>query len=232
MRFFRRPVPAVEFLCHKEDVGIIAEPFPARKFMPDWFRALAPKIDNLDKIQNSTIKRCAPFLDSLITGWIIPLAADVEIVTNDDASGVSYKWNYSRPLIENHTPEQVAGHPSLPKPPMKFLNYWLIKAPKGYDILFVPPLNRPDPRFTCFSGLVNMDRYFEFINFPFFFNQPNFTGILKKGTPLVQVIPIRREAFLSVKREITAEEIQQVESLRRKRSTHESLYRDELWVRK
>ena len=193
--------PEIEFLCYEEDYGIIPEPYPARKLMPEWFKALPPKINRENKIENSTIKRCAPFLDAMTVGWIIPLVADVEFITNGDGSGVEYKWSFSRAMVENHSVSQISDgkvpHPQTPKPPMKFINWWAIKVPPGYSVLFVPPLNRQDPRYTCMSGFVDCDGYFEFINFPFFFNETNYTGLVEAGTPLVQAIPIRRDALLS-----------------------------------
>jgi len=230
--------PTIEFLCYKEDYGVLPEPFPARKLMPDWFKALPPKLNKENRFKNSTIKRCAPFLDAMNVGWILPLAADVEFTTNGDASGVNYKWQFYRSMIENHSKAQIstdeAPNPNDPKPPMKFMNYWAIKVPKGYSILFTPPLNRPDPRFTCISGLVDCDGYFEFINFPFFFHEPNFVGIIPAGTPLVQVIPFKRDALFRdfETRAMTDAEHEELEFTRRQRSIHESHYRDYVWSRK
>lgn len=230
--------PEIEFLCHTEDVNVIPEPYPARKLVPDWYKTLPPKINKENKLENSTIKRCAPFLDAMCVGWIIPLAADVEIVTNDDASGFTWKSKFYRPMIESHTKEQIGTiekpNPESPKPPMKFLNHWLMRVPKDYSILFVPPLNRNDFRFECISGMVDCDGYFEFINFPFFFKEKNFTGIVSQGTPLVQAIPIKRSTLFNeyVTRPISEKDQRDLELTRRKRLAHESYYRDSIWKRK
>lgn len=230
--------PEIEFLCLEEDYGIIPEPYPARKFMPEWYKALPPKINKENKLEHSTIKRCAPVLDAMTVGWIIPLAADVEFISNRDASGVNYKWKFPRAMVENHTAAQIssdrAPHPQTPKPPMKFLNWWAIKVPPGYSVLFVPPLNRQDPRFTCISGFVDCDNYFEFINFPFFFNEPNYTGIVEAGTPMVQAIPIRRDALLTKEkiRQFNKKDHEDLSRTRKIRNVHESVYRDKLWSRK
>lgn len=228
--------PEIEFLCHPDDYGVIPEPIPAKKFMPDWFKALPPKLDK--GLTSSTIKRCNPFLDAMSVGWIIPLAADVEFRVNDDASGLDYKWTFYKNMIENHSPAQIttdkAPNPLSPKPPMKFLNYWAIKVPKGYSVLFVPPLNRPDPRFTCMSGMVDCDGYFEYVNFPFTFNQPGFTGIVEAGTPLVQAIPIKRDALIGsgLAGPMTKEHEADLALTRRQRAAHESHYRDNIWSKK
>lgn len=240
MSLFRSVIKTstIEFLCDNDDFGVIPEPFPARKLMPEWFKHLPPKIEKKDKLNNSTIKRCAPFLDAMTIGWIIPLAADVEIITNADASGVDYKWNYHKTMVENHSTQQIttesSPHPATPKPPLKFLNYWMIKVPKDYSCLFIPPMNRADSRFECIAGLVDVDGYFEYINFPFFFKTPNYTGILKAGTPLVQVIPIKRDTLISDSnaRILTDDEIEERSQTRRKKASHESHYRDNVWARK
>lgn len=232
--------PEVEFLVQEEDINI-PPIIPARKVLPEWFKNLPGKVNNENIPNNSTIKRCAPFLDAMTVGWLIPLAGDVEFTSNDALNGVKYKWDFHKNLVENHSASQVVGNPSEPKPPMKFLNYHFIKMAPGYSALFVPPLNRPDPRFQCIAGMVD-DTYMgngalEYINFPFFFHQPNYTGIIKAGTPLVQLIPIKRDPILAQSEHptkiqvISADDKALVESTRERRKAQESLYRNELWKR-
>lgn len=229
----------IEFLCAEEDWGIIPAPFAAKKDIPDWFKALPPKLGN-QGFNTSTIKRCMPFLDALCVGYIIPLAADVHFQTNEDASGVNFEWKFHKSMVETHTFEQIttekSPNPLLPKPPMKFLNYWMIKTPPEYSLLFIPPLNRVEPRFTCFSGFVDHPYYEqEYINFPFVWHQENTSEILPAGTPLVQVIPIKKDELLpkSRSRKMTDIEVANTEQLRARRSlVHESIYRDNLHRRK
>lgn len=227
---------SVEFFCANEDYGVIPEPYPARKLMPDWFKNLAPKIGGRDALENSTIKRCPPFLDAMTTGWIIPLAADVEFYLRDDG-GIQSKSLFYKKMVETHSQEQIDGHPSLPSQPWKWINHILIKIPPKHSALFVPPLNRADERFECISGMVDAgymgNDALEYINFPFFFKQPNWTGTIKAGTPLVQIIVIPwNELTFSKKtnfKAITKKEVDLVERTRRRRASHESYYRDQLW---
>lgn len=227
--------PEIEFLCYKEDVDVIPKPFPARKLMPKWFKKLPQRVNKENKLNNSTLKRCAPFIDAMSVGWIIPLAADVEIETNDDASGVTYNSNFHRNIIENHGMKQIstndAPNPNWPKPPMKFLNWWAIRVPKDYSVLFIPPINRPETRFTCFSGFVECDQYFQFINFPFVFNEKNYTGIIKAGTPLMQVIPIPRSGLLKNYnvRSFEDEDYADLQKSIHRKNSQESYYRDNIW---
>ena len=36
-----------------------------------------------------TLKRCPPFLDAMSTGWILPLAADIQFNIQDDGTGLT-----------------------------------------------------------------------------------------------------------------------------------------------
>ena len=227
------PDVEIEFLCTKQDWDVIPKPFPAGKFMPEWFKKLPPKVDKRNILENNTIKRCPPFIDAMTTGWIIPLCADVQIQTNEDASNIQTNWKFYKNVVETHSTKQIEGHPHQRFPPMKFLNYWKIKVPKGYSVLFVPPINRPNELFECIAGYVDCDLYHEYINFPFFFKKPNYEGVLLAGTPLVQAIPIKRDSCIkdSTCRVFTDKEWEEVELTRRKRSSHESYYRDNLWIR-
>ncbi len=98
--FMKKQQPQLEFLCFDDDLGNIPEPYPARKLIPEWYKALPMKLGL--GFEQSTLKRCPPFLDAMVTGWIIPLVADVRIQSNHDCSHIEYESQYPRPMIENH----------------------------------------------------------------------------------------------------------------------------------
>jgi len=60
--------------------------------------------------------------------------------------------------------------------------------------LFVQPLHR-ESLFTILPGIVDTDTYNATVNFPFVLNDANFEGLIPAGTPLAQVIPIKREQW-------------------------------------
>ena len=213
MRFKTRPV--VEFLCRPEDLGVIADPVPAMKILPAWFKQLP----GIDKEQVSatndglTVKRCMPFLDAMAAGWILPLAATVRLEISDGGTIVTGGWKFDREMVSHHGPGQVAGYPYAPRPPMKFHNYWSIRTAKGWSCLFLPPVNRPDAVVQVFAGVVDTDTYTAPINFPFVATASDGVYTLEKGTPLVQVIPFRRvDAAISgsVRGETPAEQEERV----------------------
>ena len=136
--------------------------------LPDWFRRIAPiDLEHVAARDNGiTVKRCMPFLDALSTGWILPLAAEVRLEIMDSGKTVDSGWEFDRTMVSNHSPHQITGHPSMPRPPCKFHNYWAIRTPPGWSCLFVPPLNRSNGVFEVVAGIVDTDTYAAHIHFP------------------------------------------------------------------
>lgn len=173
---------------------MIAEPVAARAMLPTWFRQL-PGMDReqLSATNNGlTVKRCVPFLDALSIGWIVPLAATVRLDISDGGRTVQAGWEFDREMVSTHSPHQAAGNPFEPRPMMKFHNPWTIRTPPGWSCLFVAPLNRPDGVIEVLSGVVDTDVYLAPVNFPFVAIAGDGVHTLRKGTPLVQVIPFTR----------------------------------------
>lgn len=195
LSFSTRRKPRIEFFCRPEDKGVIAEPVPAKTYLPEWFRKLPPvDREHLTPTNNGlTVKRCMPFIDAMSIGWVIPLAATVRLEIKDNGRTVTAGWEFDREMIGFHGMHQVEGHPQAPRPPCKFYNRWTIRTPAGWSCLFVPPLNRPHKVFEVVSGVVDTDRYQSIIHFPFFATADDGVHVLEKGTPIVQVIPFRRE---------------------------------------
>ncbi len=196
----------IRFLCRPEDEGVIAPPVPAKAYLPQWFRKLAPVTqDQLSPQDNGlTVKRCMPFLDAMTTGWIIPLAATVRMEITGGGKTVNTGWDFDRPLVSNHAPHQIDGHPQSNLPPCKFHNFWTIITPPGWSCLFINPMNRPNGLFELVSGIVDTDTFASEIHFPFFATGPDGMHIIEKSSPLVQVIPFKRDSA-SIEAEIRPE---------------------------
>src|SRR5262249_784850 len=79
---------------------------------------------------------------------------------------------------------------------MKFNNFWTIEVPPGFSLLITHPINRHDLPFTTLTGLVDCDRYIDnFINFPARWSDPAFEGVLPRGTPFAQCIPVKGQSW-------------------------------------
>ncbi|UBF21796.1 hypothetical protein HSTV-3_gp36 [Halorubrum virus HSTV-3] len=232
----------IEFVTDEELYGAIPEPIPANKVLPDWYKKLGQYTkknepgsgNDRHAIQASTVKRCVPFMEAMTMGFIIPLGGEVQFTAEDGY--VEYSWEFSRDLISNHNLEQVGGamFPNSEWPVMKFHNYWNMKVPDGYSALITNPMNRPGQPFTPFSGVVDIDNYFNEVNAPFMWTGGNFEGIFDAGTPIIQVIPFKRDTMLTdaISRPMTEEEEIERQRTQNELDSHVSTYRDRRWQHK
>ena len=213
-------------------------PRPASKMMPEWFLKLSAKMETQETEPDKILlgvpsaKRCVPLLDSLSAGYIITTASDL-IVSIVDGS-YYYQWS-NKPEIHFQIKKQVGDHAkvtenyhAIPKVALP----WSIKTPRGYSCLFVPPMNQDNPLIEIFSGVIDTDTYNIPGAFPFLFTEPGWTGIIPAGTPLVQVIPFKRDSY---KMKIGDPSIGTIESEKqenRLRSVFRNGYRSLFWRKK
>jgi hypothetical protein len=73
---------------------------------------------------------------------------------------------------------------------------WCIQTPKGYSSIFMHPINRIDLPFYTLGGVIDTDKWGEAGNHPFLLKK-NWEGIIPKNTPIIQVIPFKRENWNS-----------------------------------
>jgi hypothetical protein len=186
-------------------------PRPASQNLPEWFAKMQSyggfgnsresvvfeKKVYQNGDPNATIKKCVPVLDAMTAGYILVTPADVwvEIPENDHdqiyiTRGPGFK-------VTTHSNGQASSHPSVVgnKDVPKFSNPWLIKTPPGYSVLITSPMHNSNGYFTCLPGVVDTDTYTQEINLPFTLTDPNFTGLIPAGTPMVQVIPFKRDVW-------------------------------------
>jgi hypothetical protein len=175
---------------------------PASSFIPKWYRESKSTIHKMDteltpfnpESTTSTYKKCTPFFDAITSGYIVFLSADLEVTQRDNLPPLLL-WRTQRKIVTEHDLVQWEG---LPCPEgysqwvYKWHNQFGLKTPKNYSLLFTSPFNRFDLPFISLSGIVDTDSYDMAIHFPFFIKN-NFNGIIEKGTPIAQIIPIKNE---------------------------------------
>jgi hypothetical protein len=189
-------------------------PIPAKQNMPDWFKKLSNKVDGM------TVKHCKPFLDSLVSGYILKMPYDMRIrhnVVNEETGEkdgfqetgiqksqlITAKYLINFPFSNQwHPIGQLGESPLVEKNKNlafhKILNPWVIKTPPGFSCLFVPPLNNQDDRFSIIPAIVDTDKHDIEINFPIVvngFKHDELITTIKAGTPYVQVIPFKRDSW-------------------------------------
>ena len=188
-------MPVIKFMHPVGFDGVFPSPVPAYKKIPDYFKAIKPQVE--DSPQTSTVKRCVPFLDALSEGFIIPLWSDVRVLAKGGELSVEFPAQFPLTSLSSHSYEQIPNHPMASKLygqlALKFMNPWVIETEAGYSCLFTSPLNHMETRFKILDGIVDTDNYYNLVNFPFLWTGGEGEFFIKKGTPLVQVIPIKRE---------------------------------------
>lgn len=225
----------IEFYCHPDFEGVLPPPVPAGKHVPDWWKRLPHTYPQRDQFgaESMTAKKCMPLQDIMTLGYIIPLQADVQVITNKDGSVIKAVSSPTIPAAEFHNIDQIGGKknaPGAPTNPIKFINHWVIKTAPGWSTIFIPPVNHMNELFTCLGGMVDTDRYAKEVNFPAIWHARDYDGKLKAGTPLVQVIPVKRDSFPKQPaiREMTPVEFADIEKIRKCQTSRASYYTKEL----
>lgn len=179
------------------------KPKPIRQLIPKWFQKF-PQLKNGNKKfeldlqggSNQTVKACNPFLDALTTGYAIVLDADLVVNVENNIPKISWREG-GKNFIETHdnfqVPKELFGEGYYSQA-LKFITSWIAKTPKGYSLVYTHPLNRTDLPFYTFAGVVESDSFERAVNLPFLLKK-NFEGIIPAGTPIAQVIPIKRETW-------------------------------------
>lgn len=211
----------------------LEQPKPASLLVPDWYKNTNSYVNGSKKPSgdggtSATVKRCMPVFDAMTSGYIIETPADVYVSIKD--GGQWFEWS-DMGLISFHPIEQAPLHPNRnPYAYPKWNNHWSIRTPKGYSTLFVQPFHR-ESVFTILPGIVDTDEYYAPVNFPFVINDPQFEGLIPKGTPIAQVIPFKRDSW---KMEIgNQEDLKKQASITKKlQSKFFDKYKTMFWSRK
>jgi hypothetical protein len=225
--------PVLKFRCPAELQGKLPPPIAATLGLPGWLKAMPTQAFNVvNQRDDDTVKRCPPFVDAMTCGFLIPLICDLKIENgeiswdNDIEPGGALE--FPRSPVGFHDASQVTGSPLFlaDRFLIKFHNLWTIEAPEGYALLFMHPLNRFDLPFTTLSGLVDCDRYHDsWIHFPAHWHDANFSGVLSRGTPIAQCVPVKRENWKAHIASLTPEESQNVHDLTKAITREPGLYR-------
>ena len=102
-------------------------------------------------------------------------------------------------MLERHGWEQVGEACTLNKFKFgkvlfKFANPWIIETAPGYSVQFKNPSNNWSNDICIIEGVVDTDEYYNTVNFPYVWTGKEVGEfIIPQGTPLVHVIPFKRE---------------------------------------
>jgi hypothetical protein len=181
------------------------KPDLASKFLPEWYKKTPGVIDNggiaFGQI-GTTVKKCMPIFDLITAGYIISAPCDIFI---DATTPEKLQWSIPSGLLQFqgdmfavHAKEQYSNlpinkdihHSDL----LRIFPFWAVGTPKGYSSIFLQPPYSDSSPLTALQAIVDTDSFVTDGHLSFLVEK-NFKGIIKQGTPLVQVIPFKREAW-------------------------------------
>ena len=180
---------------------VVPKPIPVTA--PDWFKQIplynhSNELEIVNGTPNYSAKVCVPFTDSFQTGYVFTTWSDIQVKKVDDQTTIS--WGSHIPelnLVDSRA--TVEGFPTLKgfqQYNLTWISHWGIKTPKGYSCIFTHPFNRYDLPFQTVTGIMDTDKWGIWGNQPFSL-QEDWEGIIPKGTPIIQVIPFKRESWTS-----------------------------------
>lgn len=229
----------IEFVARSEFIANASTPpQPAKTMIPDWYKNIPshhskdPSFVESFGNNNSTLKQCMPFFDSWTFGYIMTTPCDIMVEKNFDGSSVKIHSNNMFDIVGNRG---TAGKHSMPIPeyyyPEEFTwqTVWEAKTPKGYSSLYTHPINRPELPFYTISGVMDTDGWYITGNHPFFIRK-GFEGIIPIGTPMMSIIPFKRNNWKSSSRHMDPMEHDVLQSKIRRHAS--SGYKKEIWKRK
>jgi hypothetical protein len=170
-------------------------------------------------------------MEALTFGWVVPVPTDIGITHTPDGMNVEWGTEHYQ-AMGNHPKTQVGGE-KFPHDGtiIKFNLPYTLRTPDGVSTLYMPPLNRVETRFRPFSGVVETDKYVNQTNIPALLLDEEFEGLIEAGTPLVQVIPFKRDSLVneSETRAATEEEEEWIERMSNAVPAVDAYYKEEVW---
>lgn len=194
----------IRFFSQKRFEGA-GQPIPAKKVLPEWYRLSESEFvdpNDPNKEPSAGLKKCVPFMDAMISGYVLTTPVDIFVSKNEDGS-LKIGWNSSEVFADFISERIKLLGEKMPRPAghypnhLAFKGFWGFKTPRGWSVLVVHPLNRHDLPFTITSGIMDSDKYSTSGNIPFFIKE-DFVGVIPAGTPFAQLIPIKRAFWKSI----------------------------------
>jgi hypothetical protein len=191
----------------KTESEVQIKPYPAVKQLPQWFTDAQPygdkppypqdgKLHFRNRAANYTYKKCIPLLDGLGAGYMIPLWADVMVEQENNFPHIYWKTVNDIFFVHGEPSTEIPAPTGYDQAVYKYNNCWIPQTPKGYSCLITSPFGYGDLPFRAVPAIVDTDRSTLELVFPMWV-KTGFEGIVEKGTPMVQIIPFKRDDWNS-----------------------------------
>jgi len=204
-------MPTIEFTTYSERTLRDFKPVLAKSYQPDWWKNMKVfQAHHGYKVQS--IRSCPSMDDWLKMGWYILANRDLDVICgmSEGDQEDQIEW---RGFDGSGAGQHSSSHPSSQglesfeytnsegeqvNDAFKFRQPWGISTPKGYSCFFLDPFLFQNKHFAVYQGIIDTDGF----NVGYdnsqviFYPKCDHSFTIPEGTPLVQVIPFRREEWI------------------------------------
>ena len=191
----------IQFYPWDKKAEELMPPEPARKNIAPYWKEM-PRFHgegDLEKFRNGeanrrnvflSMKHCMPYYDAMTAGYHYLLHTDIVVKIVDGLPNLS--WNHDMEPVGNRILHEMPVPSGHYQAHFGWQMYWGFQMPEGWSAMITHPINRYDLPFSTVSGLADYDVYPLPGNVSFHIKN-DFEGVIPAGTPIMSIIPIKRE---------------------------------------
>jgi len=189
--------------------------YPAKKYKRAWVKDCANAYQKYKKVVDNrasviTTAKCPGIREISESGYIVTTWCDFTIETYSNKPydyDVYYPTGIDKFLKEINYNKSIVSDFNMKDSPVKIptgnnfkrilkvWSPWTIDIPKNWELMFVPVQYEDDPKFTALSG--KMSGLATDLNIHLLWHETNGRVHIPAGTPLCQLIPIKKESIES-----------------------------------
>lgn len=211
-------MPTIDFQTYNPVTLQDFKPVLAKSVVPEWWKK-AKVAEAVNGTFQQTIRSCPAMDDWLKMGWYLLANRDLHVkcgVGNfedgdkstwfhvEDAETDKWLRDYasqSHPSTQTHDAfSYYGGGEKAPiRDAFKMKNPWNIKTPKGYSCFYLDPFLHQNEHFATWQGIIDTDEFNVNVDNAqvIFYPKVDHSFTIKKGTPLCQIIPFKREEWVA-----------------------------------
>jgi hypothetical protein len=173
--------------------------------LPEWYKKTPSTINNNGMSYGqpaTTVKKCMPIFDLITAGYMVTAPCDIYL---DSTNPDKLQWSIPLPMMSYqgdmfavHAPEQYENLPINKalhhKDLLRIFPFWAVGTPKGHSLLVLQPAYSDSGPLTALQAIVDTDKFITDGHLSFVVEK-GFKGVIKQGTPLIQVIPFKRDSW-------------------------------------
>jgi hypothetical protein len=187
----------------------------ATEHLPDWWKQLPSSYDVVDEnnitYKNSTMKKCAGFIDYYRNSIILPMWADLILKTHNDNWAARYSAK-DLPAITSHDRRQHNSH-FEDMIHIKLETMWTMREKTGVNFAVSAPFfsdNMFVDKINIIPGILNF-KYQSSININLLM-RPNTEVMIPNGMPLIHLIPLTESNVIVKNHLVSYEEWNRMQS--------------------